>query len=148
MSEIQERKLHQILNPYQIDQKQMVRTQIWVAPDDKSLLNSVYPIRGVETLLLSGIYKRLCAQLRAEKLTSYSPENARRAHEIITSYITTLPTDGAGLVQDVARGTDEVSQSRADSADLAAHIRKAAKGRQRNDGGKRGSGKKAKGDAG
>lgn len=141
MSEIKERQLHQILNPYHMDQADMVKSQIWVDPEDKYLLNSVYPIRGVETLLLSGIYKKLCSQLRSENITSYSPENARRAHEIILSYITTLPTGGTGPIENVSGGTDAVSHPCKDSPDLTAHIRKAVKRGQRNGRGKRSGGK-------
>lgn len=142
--EIKERQLHQVLNPYQLDQREMVRTQIWVSPDDKYLLNSVYPIRGVETLLLSGIYKRLCAQLRSENITSYSPTNARRAHEIILGYITALPVSGTGPLQNVAGGTDEIPQPCTDAAHQSANLRKTTKGRQRNGGGKRTRRKEAK----
>jgi len=146
-NEIKERQLHQILNPYQLDQSEMARTQIWVSYPDKMLLNSVYPVRGVESLLLSGIYKRICEQLRQENITSYTPSNARRAHEIILSYITPLPIGGTRPVEDVTGGTDQVSQPCENTSDQSANIRKTTPRGQRNGGSKRGNRKETKSDA-
>jgi len=141
---IGERQMRQLLNPYQLDQTEMARVQVFVSFPDKALLNAVYPVRGVETLLLSGIYKRICEQLRKENITYYTPSNARRAHEIILGYITALPTGGYGLEQNVPRTVNPSPEPHTDAENISSDVCKTTPGRQRDGGSKRRSTSKAK----
>lgn len=137
-------KLSQFINPYDKPQNELVRAQVWIDPADKALLQNVFPLRGAETLLLANIYKIVCAKLRSENLTFYTPSNARRAQEIITSHLTLVCPTGQGHSQHDTRGANPVHQPHADTPNQPTNLHKTTKGGRGLDGGKPTRKRKAK----
>lgn len=132
VNEINLRKLSQLVNPYDKPQEELVRAQVWIDPDDKYLLTSVFPLRGIETALLAGVYKAVCTTLRKENLTSYSPENARRAQEIVTCFLTSLCTPGQGHSQHEQGGVDSVHESHTDAKNVSSNLHQTTSRRRGN----------------
>jgi len=86
--------LKQLLNPYPLDQTDMTRIQAWIDPADKHLLQSVYPIKGVETFMLCGVYKVIAQEIRDAGINHFTPENAEYVYKTILRHIT--PTQPPG----------------------------------------------------
>lgn len=90
-----------LLNAYDLPQAELERIQVWVDPEDKRLLNSVLPMRGLETYLFSNLLKQICKELRDSKTTSYTPDNARRLHLLIAGHLSPVSLTGKRHKPDV-----------------------------------------------
>jgi hypothetical protein len=131
------RKLSQLLNPYtNLSQEQMVRAQLWVDPKDKYLLNSVFPLRGIETFMLAGLYQQVCKELRELNITSYSPENATIVTDLIARHLAPVSLSGERPITNESGGVDEVRQPHPNTPNLTPDVHKATKGRRGNKRGK------------
>lgn len=131
----------QMLNAYQMPQDEMVRVQVWIDPADKYLLNSVIPLHGVETYMISSFYKLVCQEIRAAKIATYSPENASAVQSIIVRHLTALPVSGTRPDSHEQRGNNEVHQPHSNAANKPSDVHKTDKSR-RGSGGRRTGGRK------
>jgi len=95
-------------NPYK--EKADFRVQCDVSTEDASLLRSIFPLGGFERKMMSTFYMFFLTQLKQNGITSYSPDNQRRAEELLIRYTTAIQTPGTGSQLHDSGTADRVQQ--------------------------------------
>jgi hypothetical protein len=96
------------LNPYGPDGDFRVQTNVSTA--DALFLRSLFPLGGVESLVLANFYKSYVNELKSHGIHTYSPENQRLAKELLFRHLAFVQAPRTGLDQHEPSATNGLQQ--------------------------------------